>query len=684
MTPLGETAMETAAPAVGSNATPPVSYVSAVWLGMSPEDIDRGIADGVIAAPPGADATVATSTDTLSESSDTAPATSLDPADKPQGKPLLVDRDRVRGILAVLDPALDDDAFDAIWTRAGDSDLDRSNAMVGFLTRALLGGDAAGLSSSATTGDRIASNIAALDAFVSQQKGHAQVVELAGKSGDDLAALARSDPAYRYALLNLDSVAIVGNPSIDAARNIDGVLDRFDPNTGEQNVSDAWLDDRAKFLAWKLRSEAGDSMTVDGADSWTFVDRRGASPDGAPYELQVQASGDGGSANTVIFGADTVAGEILKGGSGTDRIYAGNGDDVLRGDGGGDHLEGGRGDDLLLGGAGNDDLSGDQGADEMDGGAGLDRLRGGAGDDVLTGGRGDDRLEGGAGHDVYVIDPGDGHDTVADSDGSGELRLDGHALTGASAHEGATWQSSDGRARYSFSGDATEGGTLTISYYGVDAAAGAQPETVTTVTGWRNGDLGITLGDGSAGPLDSFADAAAADTAPSNATIPLLPRPDGTSGSDGEGSTWIEPTAAADSAPSDSGTSQPEAAADTTNEVADLFSQLSVHDAIASTVVTHDALHAALDAWDGVAEAPDVMAAHPDADAGASSMGLTANDLASALADFHDDGQDLAEHALTAPTPASMPSSLELLQTSGRAGGTQATGGTGTGQRAGG
>ena len=665
--------MDIAASGAASTVTPSVSYVSAVWLGMSPQEIARGIADGVIAAPPGWPGGSAANDGSAEPAGDPS-ASALDSGDKPDGKPLPVDRDRVWGIFSGVDPALGADAFDTIWTRAASSDAERSNALVAFLTRSLLGSDAPPLSDNATAGERISVDVDALDAFLAAHDAQAHVVDLAGKSGEDLATLAKSDPAYRYALLNLDSMAIVGNASIDAARNVDGSLDRFDPNSGEQNVSDAWLDDRAKFLAWKLQVQAGGSATVEGDQSWTFIDRRSQS--GAPYELDVQASEAGGSTNTVVFGADTASGEILKGGAGTDRIYGGSGDDVLRGNAGGDHLEGGRGDDLMLGGAGNDDVSGDQGADELDGGSGIDRLRGGAGDDTLTGGRGDDRLEGGTGHDVYVIDPGDGRDTIADSDGNGELQIDGQALGGATGRHGATWTSSDGRVRYAFSGDATGGGTLTVSYYASGAGADAAPDLVTTIDGWHNGDLGITLGDGTASALNGTADTASDATPPQNATVPLIPRPDGTSGSDGEGSTWIEP---ADTA---SPTSSP---ADTTpGDVSGLLNQLSARDDITSTLVTHDSLRAAVDAWSGVAEAPDVVVSHPDGGAGAVSVGLTAHDLASALADFHDAGQDLADLAMDAPTPPSTPSGLELLQTSERATGGQPTTGVGTGQRVGG
>jgi Ca2+-binding RTX toxin-like protein len=677
---------------VSSTGGPPVSYVTAVWLGMSPEDIERGVTQGSIAPPPGwttampaaEDATVgepvATSLETPSDASGDPP---IDRSPKPDGKPLAIDRERVHALFRALDPSLDDAVFDTLWTGAGAIDVDRSRTLVGFLTRSLLGSNAPQLASGASTGDALAADATALDAFLRDDAHGARVVALTGKSGAELAELAKGDPAYRYALLNLDSMAIVGNAVLDTARNANGVLDRFDPNSGEQNVSDAWLEDRAKFLAWKLQAAGGTDATLDGDQTWAFIDRRGMQGDGAPYEIDVTGTVQDGVTNTVVFGADTASGEILKGGNGTDRMYGGSGGDVLRGDGGGDHLEGGRGDDLLLGGEGNDDVSGDEGADEIEGGSGTDRLQGGTGDDVLTGGRANDRLEGGLGHDIYVVDPGDGEDTVVDSDGDGELQYDGHAVHGAPQADGSGWRSADGRMRFTFLGDAMEGGTLTISYYAANAAPDAVPDQSTKISDWHNGDLGITLGDGSATALNSASQeqGTGATDVPRAATIPLIPHADGTSGNDGEGSTWIEPTPPSTPDPASANdASSTRMAGGPIDDVAQLFDQLSVNDGIAATFVTSDGMHSAVSAWDGVADAPDVQ---PSSEV-ATHLGVTPSDLTSALLDLADATHDLADHAMTAPTPPTAPSSLDLLQTSERTSDGSTANVTGTGRRPGG
>ncbi len=88
-----------------------------------------------------------------------------------------------------------------------------------------------------------------------------------------------------------------------------------------------------------------------------------------------------------------------------------------------------------------------------------DRLFGGARDDILRGNKGNDYLEGGAGLDVYEYRPGDGNDTVVDTDGRGVIRYfwrDGNNVEqsvivadGAIKGTGDTWTSADGKFSFS-------------------------------------------------------------------------------------------------------------------------------------------------------------------------------------------------------------------------------------------
>ena len=253
-------------------AVPPVSYITAVWLGMSPDDIARGIANGIIDAPPGwgEDATTSsTSTraaliDNVHSGSSESETRTLhhtltDASAGVVGLPV-ADRDHVQALFRSLDPALADSAFDQIWTPAGDTDAARSSSLLSYLARALLGtGAGNGGESESDMG-----TMTSLQTFVADSRHHGLVVDLHGKSGQELMALAKSDAGYRYALLNLDSMAIVGNASLHMANNTNGQLDRFDPDTGEQNFSDAWLADRGKLLAWKLSTDGGGSASIEG------------------------------------------------------------------------------------------------------------------------------------------------------------------------------------------------------------------------------------------------------------------------------------------------------------------------------------------------------------------------------------------------------------------------------------
>jgi len=92
-------------------------------------------------------------------------------------------------------------------------------------------------------------------------------------------------------------------------------------------------------------------------------------------------------------------------GGGLNDVIDGRGaDDVLEGRGGHDTLIGGTGNDLLDGGEGNDTLFGSEGNDYIDGGMN--------GDDIYIGGAGDDAMTDGVGSDIFVLNRGDGSDSI--------------------------------------------------------------------------------------------------------------------------------------------------------------------------------------------------------------------------------------------------------------------------------
>jgi len=102
-------------------------------------------------------------------------------------------------------------------------------------------------------------------------------------------------------------------------------------------------------------------------------------------------------------------------------------------------------------------------------------------------------------------------------------------------------------------------------------------------------------------------------------------------------------------------------------------------DAGTSIPLTAEAVHQSMNTWTGIAEAPDI----PPAAKSAHDFGITANDIASALMDFHDassDGLDQG-HGWTAPAPAPAHDVLGLLQTSSQPTTAQSQTGVGIGQR---
>jgi Ca2+-binding RTX toxin-like protein len=436
---------------------PPIPFLTAVWAGMSHEDILAGLRNGDIMRP-------GALPDWAAELDD--PAAAMASNDGAAANALDVDRARVNGWFKSLDPQLSPSTFEAIWNKAGATDGERATKLTSRLSSLLLREDAGGNDAAA-----------GLDADLARHARDATIVDLNGKTGDELAALAKTDIGYRYALAHLDSFAVIGDRRLFSDANADGSLNLFDGETGDALASDAWLADRGKFLAWKLCQDSGQSMAVSGHEDWTFVDRGIKGADGKPLTLEIKTGAANAGQNQVLFG--TAEDEVFKGRSGSDRIYAGAGDDVLRGGRGGDHLEGGDGDDLAMGGAGNDELLG------------------GRGDDELDGGRGNDRLEGGKGNDTYVIDAGDGADTIVDSDGIGTIELNGDALGGTMQRSDGKWLSADGNVEFTYSSDPNTGGRLTISTFADGANHDGQPQNTITVNDWKNGDLGITLGSDS-------------------------------------------------------------------------------------------------------------------------------------------------------------------------------------------
>ncbi len=242
-------------------------------------------------------------------------------------------------------------------------------------------------------------------------------------SPTQIESLARSDIAYRYALVNGNPFAILGADYTTFNQN--GELDIYNQATGDGQLTNMYLADRSEYLANLLYANAND--TTDSGSDVHYVDQAKDVSLNEPVLLA--------PSKKIAFGSEQ--GDLLEGtdpllGSGNviDRLYGMDGNDSLQGFGGDDYLEGGMGNDTLIGGVG------------------------------------DDTLNGGTGNDTYIYNPGDGNDSIIEtreadglkhgtiriSDGTQYLTVQGLFLedagtpgtfrsdSGLTLVHGATWQ----------------------------------------------------------------------------------------------------------------------------------------------------------------------------------------------------------------------------------------------------
>ena len=163
----------------------------------------------------------------------------------------------------------------------------------------------------------------------------------------------------------------------------------------------------------RLDGGSGADTMRGGSGLDTFV--AGAEPDGADRMV-------GGANEDEVDYAARTAPVVLDLAGGADDGVAGERDaigsdiEVLRGGSGADRVIGNAKVNSLFGGAGEDLLEGGGGADGLIGEEGNDRLRGGTGDDLVHGQEGADRVLGGAGRDV--LHGGEDGDRLFTRDGS--------------------------------------------------------------------------------------------------------------------------------------------------------------------------------------------------------------------------------------------------------------------------
>ena len=91
---------------------------------------------------------------------------------------------------------------------------------------------------------------------------------------------------------------------------------------------------------------------------------------------------------------------------------------------------------LFVGSLGADGITGSGGKDLMLGYDGNDGLSAGAGKDILWGGKGNDSLLGGTDNDKFIINNGDGWDTIYDRQHGDRIVFNGTELTGTATYQG--------------------------------------------------------------------------------------------------------------------------------------------------------------------------------------------------------------------------------------------------------
>ena len=285
--------------------------------------------------------------------------------------------------------------------------------------------------------------------------------------------------AYRYALRELNPFVIIGNDDIYVPHNEQEQLDL-------DNFSDQYLDDRANFLALKIKGGLDDRTRFRffelGSSQFFDID--------SSFSISTDAAHQVSSPDTrYIFGSEESDNDSgIDGGSSVDHIFSGGGDDVISGFGADDYLEGNAGADDVFGGTGGDELHGNDGQDDLF-----------ANDNANSDDGKIDRLLGGAGSDRYYV--GDG-DVIVDSD------RQAHIFVGAAAPNQLTL--TNVYKRVADNVYRNEDRNVTIYLQGNNAsivALGFVPPIRIFIEGFQdpieglqNGDYGIVLDEASAPP----------------------------------------------------------------------------------------------------------------------------------------------------------------------------------------
>ena len=309
---------------------------------------------------------------------------------------------------AKVQPDISMDKASALFVAAGSGSL-RQEAALDALRTVFVGPSSNDVNRTAN-GNREAfySNLDLLlnNASFKALSGQVQLVQAGPSFTSAAQGNSNSALAYRYALLELLPFAVVANT---AAQNqtlysyYTQRLSLYNPSTGQGELTQTWLADRATLLQGLVALNSADksydiplpgnvnaNYTYTDIASNQVIKFRGTASNAAAQQSQQVMFGN--EPDNTLVGSDAVAAGL------GDRLY---------------------------GGAGNDTLSGLGGADYLEGNSGNDTLDGGAGNDVLLGG---------AGNDTYQFKGSYGKDTILDSDGQGSIQIDGATLNGGAQY----------------------------------------------------------------------------------------------------------------------------------------------------------------------------------------------------------------------------------------------------------
>ena len=252
--------------------------------------------------------------------------------------------------------------------------------------------------------------------------------------GNSLASSASADTpegmGYRYALVKGNAFAVLSqNATFYANFNQNHELDVYDATINPNGqITDSYLTDRSAYLSALLSENIADATLGSGTDVRYYDSVHGT--------MMESVSGIGGiPSKYVMFGSDKADPNL----NGTDYV---------------DHLYG-------MGGA-----------------------------DTLQGNGGDDYLEGGTGNDTYRYNTGDGIDTILDTDGNGQIQLNGAALDVSGFKQfGNTWTNTDQTISLSLIKGKHQGQEDLV----VEGSQLGGAGNSITIQDFKNGDLGIQL-----------------------------------------------------------------------------------------------------------------------------------------------------------------------------------------------